>query len=103
MPFPVITEVIDDDARRQHGYRREGIFFGMNAGISKLAFPIQGVLFAVVMTQAGYIEGQNVQSTAAISGIRFLIGGSTILAALVVAYCMWRYPLGRAANQSSAA
>ncbi|MBX3420546.1 MAG: MFS transporter [Pirellulaceae bacterium] len=95
MPYPVITEVIDEDARREHGYRRDGIFFGMNAGIAKLSFPIYGILFACVLPVSGYIEGQSLQSPTAILGIRFLIGGTTILASLVMAYCMWRYPLGR--------
>lgn len=95
MPFPVITEVIDDDARNGHGYSREGIFFGMNAGISKLAFPVQGIMFAGVMWFCGYQEGVSDQTPAAINGIRFLIGGSTALACLVVIFSMWHYPLGR--------
>jgi GPH family glycoside/pentoside/hexuronide:cation symporter len=94
MPFPVISEVIDDDARR-HGSRREGIFFGMNGGITKLAFSAQGVLFASIMSAAGYVAGETVQSAGAINGIRFLIGGTTTLACLIIAFCMWRYPLGR--------
>lgn len=96
MPFPVISEVIDADAA-QHGYRREGIFFGMNGGITKLAFSAQGVLFAGVMSWAGYIAGEAVQSATAINGIRFLISGTTILACLIIVFCMWRYPLGRKA------
>jgi GPH family glycoside/pentoside/hexuronide:cation symporter len=94
MPFPVISEVIDDDASR-HGVRREGIFFGMNGGITKLAFSVQGVLFASIMSAAGYVAGQTVQNAGAVNGIRFLIGGTTILACLIIAFCMWRYPLGR--------
>jgi GPH family glycoside/pentoside/hexuronide:cation symporter len=94
MPFPVISEVIDNDAEK-HGYRREGIFFGMNGGITKLAFSAQGVLFASIMSAAGYIAGEAIQSTSAVSGIRFLIGGTPIIACLIIAYCMWRYPLGR--------
>jgi GPH family glycoside/pentoside/hexuronide:cation symporter len=95
MPFPVISEVIDDDAKKEHGYRREGIFFGMNGGITKLAFSAQGVLFASVMSAAGYVAGETVQSASAINGIRFMIGGTTIIATLLTAFCMWRYPLGR--------
>lgn len=96
MPFPVISEVIDDDAQREGGYRREGIFFGMNGGITKLAFSAQGILFASIMSGAGYIAGQAVQSASAVNGIRFLIGGTPILASLIIVVCMWRYPLGRA-------
>jgi len=95
MPFPVIAEVIDDDANKEHGYRREGIFFGMNGGITKLAFSFQGILFATVMTTAGYTAGVAVQSASAVNGIRFMIGGTTIIATLITAFCMYRYPLGR--------
>lgn len=95
MPFPVISEVIDEDAQREGGYRREGIFFGMNGGITKLAFSAQGILFASIMSAAGYVAGEAVQTPSAVNGIRFLIGGTPILASLMVVVCMWRYPLGR--------
>ncbi len=103
LPFPVISEVIDDDAKKEHGYRREGIFFGMNGGITKLAFSAQGVLFASVMSAAGYIAGQTVQTASAVNGIRFMIGGTTIIATLITAFCMWRYPLGRGAHTVASA
>jgi glycoside/pentoside/hexuronide:cation symporter, GPH family len=95
LPFPVISEVIDDDAAR-HGYRREGIFFGMSWGIVKLAFSAQGILFASVMTASGYVAGSEIQPDSAVWGIRFMIGMTTTLASLGVAYCMYRFPLGRA-------
>jgi len=100
MPFPVISEVIDNDAQK-HGFRREGLFFGMNGGITKLAFSFQGVLFASIMTAAGYVAGETVQSASAVSGIRFMISGTTILANLLIAFCMWKYPLGRESHVSS--
>jgi len=95
MPFPVISEIIDEDAKREHGFRREGLFFGMNGGIIKLAFSAQGILFALVTVVTGFAEGSDVQSESAIWGIRFLIGITPVTAALLVAYCMSRYPLGR--------
>jgi GPH family glycoside/pentoside/hexuronide:cation symporter len=36
-----------------------------------------------------------VQTPSAVAGIRFMISGTAIIASLVIAYCMWRYPLGR--------
>ena len=95
MPFPVISEVIDDDAKKEHGYRREGLFFGMNGGIVKLAFSAQGILFAIVTGVTGYAAGSAVQTESAIWGIRFLIGVTPIIATLITAFCMWKYPLGR--------
>lgn len=95
MPFPVLAEIIDDDARQEHGYSRSGLFFGMNGGITKLAFSAQGVAFASVMSASGYVAGLAEQSPSAVWGIRFLIGGTAIIATLITAFCMWRYPLGR--------
>lgn len=94
IPFPLISEVIDDDAA-QHGYRREGIFFGINGGLTKLSFSAQGVLFAVVLSLAGYVAGSDVQPASAAWGVRFLIGVTPILAALLIVFCMWKYPLER--------
>ncbi|MGZ9166264.1 MAG: MFS transporter, partial [Anaerolineales bacterium] len=90
-----ISEIIDEDAKQEHGFRREGLFFGMNGGIIKLAFSAQGILFALVTLVTGFAEGSDVQSQSAIWGIRFLIGITPVIAALLVAYCMSRYPLGR--------
>lgn len=95
MPFPVISEIIDEDAKQEHGFRREGLFFGMNGGIIKLAFSAQGILFALVTAVTGFTEGSDVQSASAVWGIRFLIGITPAIAALIVAWCMSRYPLGR--------
>jgi GPH family glycoside/pentoside/hexuronide:cation symporter len=95
MPFPVISEIIDDDAKQEHGFRREGLFFGMNSGIIKLAFTVQGLLFALVTGVTGFNEGSDVQSASAIWGIRFLIGVTPAIAALIIAWCMSNYPLGR--------
>jgi GPH family glycoside/pentoside/hexuronide:cation symporter len=95
MPFPVLSEIIDEDAKQEHGFRREGLFFGMNGGIIKLAFSAQGLLFALVTAVTGFAEGSDVQSASAVWGIRFLIGITPALAALIVAWCMSHYPLGR--------
>ncbi len=94
MPFPLISEIIDEDAAR-HGFRREGIFFGMNSGIIKLAFSAQGILFASVMSTAGYVSGSDIQTISAVWGIRFLIGITPIIGCLIIAFCMYKYPLGR--------
>jgi GPH family glycoside/pentoside/hexuronide:cation symporter len=101
MPFPLISEVIDDDAAR-HGYRREGIFFGINGGITKLAFSAQGVLFATVLSLSGYVAGSEVQPESAAWGVRFLIGVTPIIAALLIAFFMWKYPLERAVGRDLA-
>jgi glycoside/pentoside/hexuronide:cation symporter, GPH family len=92
LPIVMLTDVIDDDAQRV-GERREGIFFGINGGIVKLAFSFQGILYSIVFTVTGYVAGADVQSASAVWGIRFLMGGSPILAILLGAWALKNYPL----------
>ncbi len=99
LPLPMLSEIIDDDARR-HGLRREGIFFGMNGGIVKAAFSMQGVFFATVFSLSGYVAGAAEQTASAIWGIRFLIGITPILSILLSSWWLWKYPLGREAARS---
>jgi GPH family glycoside/pentoside/hexuronide:cation symporter len=94
LPLPMLSEVIDDDARR-HGYRREGIFFGMNGGIVKAAFSLQGLFLGAVFSLTGYIAGAAAQSESAIWGIRFLISGTPILSILLSWLLLWKFPFGR--------
>jgi glycoside/pentoside/hexuronide:cation symporter, GPH family len=95
MPFPVLSEIIDEDAKQENGFRREGLFFGMNSGIIKLSFSAEGLLFALVTAVTGFDSGSDVQTASAIWGIRFLIGVTPAVAALIIAWCMSHYPLGR--------
>ena len=102
MPFPLISEIIDDDAKQEQGFRREGLFFGMSSGIIKLAFSAQGLLFALVTALTGFNEGSDVQSSSAVWGIRFLIGITPAIAALIIVWCMSNYPLGRETHSMKA-
>jgi GPH family glycoside/pentoside/hexuronide:cation symporter len=92
LPIVMLTEVIDDDAKRS-GERREGIYFGMSAGIIKIAFSFQGILYSIVFTISGYVAGADVQSPSAVWGIRFLIGASPILACMLGALALRKYPI----------
>ncbi len=95
MPFPVLSEIIDEDARQESGFRREGLFFGMNTGIVRLAYSIQGLLLVLVTAVTHFTSGSDVQIPSAIWGIRFMIGLTPVIAALIIAWCMSNYPLGR--------
>jgi GPH family glycoside/pentoside/hexuronide:cation symporter len=94
LPLLMLAEIIDDDARR-HGISREGIFFGMNGGIVKAAFSLQGVFFATVFSLTGYVAGVAEQSASAVWGIRFLIGITPLLSIILSSLWLWKYPLGR--------
>lgn len=99
MPFPVISEVIDDDAKRHNGISREGLFFGMNGGLTKLAFSIDGIFFALITGVTGFVAGSDIQPESAVWGVRVLIGIMPIIACLLIAFFMSRYPLGRESHK----
>jgi Na+/melibiose symporter-like transporter len=95
------NSLFPEDARI-HGYRREGIFFGMNGGIVKAAFSFQGILFATVFSISGYVSGSAVQDIGAIWGIRFLIGITPIISIIISTILLLKYPLGRQTLKNNA-
>lgn len=96
LPHVLLAEVIDADVRRV-GLRREGIFFGINGAVVKLAFSVQGVLFAVVFWLSGFVEKAPVQPPSAVLGLRFMMAGAPILAAAmsIVALVLCDHDLAR--------
>jgi GPH family glycoside/pentoside/hexuronide:cation symporter len=95
LPIVMLTEVIDDDVART-GERREGVFFGINGGIIKLAFSFQGILYSIVFTLTRYDANLTVQPASAVWGIRLMMGASPILALLLGVWALSRYPLRHA-------
>lgn len=88
---PLIADITDEDEVLS-GARREGMFFGMNGLIIRLAFVIQGVLTAVVFTLTGYVNPSEgvlypPQPDAALFGMRLLTGGAPAIA-LVLAFML---------------
>jgi GPH family glycoside/pentoside/hexuronide:cation symporter len=102
LPIVMLTEVIDDDAERV-GQRREGIFFGMSAGLIKIAFSFQGILYSIVFTVSGYVAGADIQTASAVWGIRFLMGASPIIACLLGALALRYYPIHFIGREKTAA
>lgn len=88
---PLIADITDED-EVLNGARREGMFFGMNGLIIRLAFVIQGLLTAVVFTLTGYVNPSPgvlypAQPDAALFGMRLLTGGVPAVA-LVLAFLL---------------
>jgi GPH family glycoside/pentoside/hexuronide:cation symporter len=87
LPHMLISEIIDRDAVAI-GKRREGVFYGINGAAVKLAVTIHSILFGIIFTVTGYITPTTavpdpVQPEAAVSGIRFLMGGVPAIVSLV--------------------
>jgi GPH family glycoside/pentoside/hexuronide:cation symporter len=88
----LIADVIDED-ELNIGHRREGMYFGMNGAIIRLAFSAEGLLIAGFLGLTGYDPALAVQPVSAEWGIRFLMAGAPVLACLVTVFALWRYPL----------
>jgi GPH family glycoside/pentoside/hexuronide:cation symporter len=88
---PLLADITDED-EVQHGARREGMFFGMNGLIIRLAFVIQGLLTAIIFTLTGYVAPSAgvlypAQPDSALFGMRLLTGGIPAIA-LVLAFLL---------------
>lgn len=94
-PDVVIAEVIDDDETRTHR-RREGMYFGLNGLVIRLAFTMQGLTMGAILGLSGYVpagpaDPHPVQASPALLGFRVLIAVFPFLASLVVIAALQRY------------
>ncbi|MEW5985987.1 MAG: MFS transporter [Chloroflexota bacterium] len=80
----LVADVVDAD-ELVTGARREGLYFGMNGLVIRLAYTIQGLITGAVLTVTGYVAPAATtlypeQPTAALNGIRLMIAGIPTLA-----------------------
>ena len=97
LPDLLIADVVDAD-ELDTGTRREGMYFGMNGLIIRLAFSLQGIITGTVLTWSGYVaptplELYPAQPDAALWGIRLMIGGFPALALLLAYWFLRHYAL----------
>ncbi len=88
----LVADVIDED-ELAIGHRREGLYFGMNGAIIRLAYALQAILIATLPTWTGYSPNLDVQPEAAVWGFRFLMAGAPLIALFVTVAALRRYPL----------
>lgn len=79
LPDLLIADIIDEDELKT-GVRREGLYFGMNGLLIRLAFTLQGLLMGAVFHWSGYQADQAQQTLQALWGLRLLIAGVPLLA-----------------------
>jgi GPH family glycoside/pentoside/hexuronide:cation symporter len=88
----LIADVIDEDEVKT-GVRREGMYFGMNAFITRFAIALEAFSLSTVFIMSGYNPYVFTQYAEFNSGLRILIAGLPI-AALVLGFgMMLLYPL----------
>jgi len=93
----LIADLVDAD-ELVTGARREGLYFGMNGFVIRLAFTIQGVITGTVLTLTRYVSPTPgvlypEQPDAAVFGIRFMISIIPALALVAAYFILGRYAL----------
>ncbi len=93
----LIADLVDAD-ELVTDVRREGLYFGMNGLVIRLAFTVQGMITAVILTLSRYVaptEGvlYPEQPATAVWGLRFMIAGFPALALVVAYFLLSKYTL----------
>jgi GPH family glycoside/pentoside/hexuronide:cation symporter len=93
----LIADLVDADELKT-GSRREGLYFGMNGLVIRLAFTIQGIITAIMLTSTGYITPSDdilypLQPDATVSGIRWMLAGIPAGAMGIAFLLLGRYSL----------
>ena len=88
----LISDVIDEDELCS-GSRREGMFFGFNAFITRFAIALEAASLGIVFVAARYNPYVFHQTASFLSGLRMLLSGLPILALIAAFVIMRYYPL----------
>ncbi|MBU0672609.1 MAG: MFS transporter [Candidatus Margulisbacteria bacterium] len=88
----MIADVIDED-ETVTGTRREGMFFGANAFITRFAIALEALSMGLVFVLAGYNPYVYTQTRSLLTGLRFLIAGLPLMALALAFILIWFYPL----------
>lgn len=88
----LIADVIDEDEVKT-GERREGMFYGMNAFITRFAIGMETFCISWVFMASGYNPYVYTQPADFVSGIRVLIAAFPMAALLISFIIMFLYPL----------
>jgi GPH family glycoside/pentoside/hexuronide:cation symporter len=95
-PHSMVPDVIEYD-ELMTGKRREGVYYGMNSLISKIANALSIMLCGWGLKWSGYVDGQ-AQSGTALFGIRLMFAIVPILLLLGAVPLLLRYPVDKAGH-----
>ncbi len=88
----ILADIIDEDETNT-GTRREGMYFGANAFITRFAIALEAFSMGVVFVLTQYNPYIFTQTREFLSGLRLLISGFPIVALLLAFLIIWFYPL----------
>lgn len=90
----MLSDVVDEDELKT-GARREGMYFGINGLLVRLAISFQSLIMGAVLTASGYNANLpvNLQPESAIIGIKALLVVIPVASVLIAILFYLRYPL----------
>jgi GPH family glycoside/pentoside/hexuronide:cation symporter len=88
----VISDIIDEDELKTNT-RREGMYFGMNAFVTRFAIALEGASVWLIFSLTRYNAALKIQPASFLSGLRVLIALLPFLAMLLALAIMRHYPL----------
>jgi GPH family glycoside/pentoside/hexuronide:cation symporter len=88
----IIADVIDEDETKT-GTRREGMYFGANAFITRFAIALEAISMGVIFMSTGYNPYVFTQTREFLAGLRWLVAGFPIMALILAFVIIWFYPL----------
>ncbi|MFH1683744.1 MAG: MFS transporter [Candidatus Margulisiibacteriota bacterium] len=88
----LLSDVIDED-ETVTGTRREGMYFGANAFITRFAIALEAASIGFIFVATGYNPYVFTQTREFLGGLRLLIAGFPIMALLLALLIIWFYPL----------
>ena len=94
----LLADVIDEDELKT-GRRREGMYFGVNALVTKPANSIGNMILALVQISTGYVAGAVTQGPLAIWGIQFTAGIVSGIMLLIGVMALYFHPIGKDMNK----
>ncbi|MBN2058116.1 MAG: MFS transporter [Candidatus Saganbacteria bacterium] len=88
----LLADIIDEDEIRT-GTRREGMYFGANAFITRFAIAMEAASMGFIFVSTGYNPYVFTQTVEFARGLRWLIAGLPIAALLLALLIIYFYPL----------
>lgn len=91
----LISDVIDEDELKT-GTRREGMYFGVNAFVTRFAIALEGASVWLIFNLTRYNAALSVQPESFLAGLRVLIALFPVLSIILALVIMKFYPLAGA-------
>lgn len=88
----IISDVIDEDETKT-GTRREGMYFGVNAFVTRFAIALEALSIGMIFWITRYNPYVFTQPKAFLIGLRVLIAGLPLAALFLAFVIIWFYPL----------